>query len=40
MGRGGGGGGGTNVSCHLKCRPFISSQLDYRPSVSCQLNDC
>ena len=34
------GGGGTNVSFHLKCRSFISSQVDFRPSVSCQLNDC
>ena len=40
MERGGGGGGGKNVSFHLKCRSFISSQVDFRPSVSCQLNDC
>ena len=34
--------GGRGYKCQLsvKCRPFISSQLDFRPSVSCQLNDC
>ena len=37
----GGGGGGRDVSCQLKFRPFISSQLDFFGSfVSCHLNDC
>ena len=33
----GGGGGGRDVSCQLKFRPFISSQLDFF-WVICQLS--
>ena len=34
-----GGRGGTNVICQLKFWPFVSYQLNFRLSVSCQLND-
>ena len=34
------GGGGTNVSFQLKCRLFVSWQLNFRPFVSYRLIDC
>ena len=33
-----GGRGGTNVSCQLKCWPFVSCRLNFRLFVSYQLN--